>query len=99
MTSRQKVLQRRKTQLLHLIESERNQLQLQSQKWQQLTAPIDHSWYAIMRYRPIVLGATAGIIAIVGLRKPLRILRWSRRALSLWSSYQLFKQSSAPQQK
>lgn len=99
MTSKRKVLQRRKAQLLQLIEAERGELQLQAQEWQQLTAPIDHAWYAVMRYRPLVLGAAAAVLAIGGLRKPLRILRWSRQALSLWSSYQLFKRTSAHWQK
>lgn len=99
MTSKQKVLQRRKTQLLQLIETERDGLQLQAREWRQLTAPLDQVWYAVMRYRPLVLGAAAGALAIAGLRKPLRILRWSRQALSLWSSYQLFKRTSAYWQK
>lgn len=98
MTSRSKVLQRRKAQLLEYIVAERVALQHQAVEWQQLTAPIDQGWYAVMRYRPLIFGATA-LLVVSSIRKPVHLLRWGRKALSIWTSYQLFKRSSTHLQK
>ena len=90
LTRRDKILRQRKAQLLKHMQADRHLLQQNSVEWLQLTAPVDQGWQAMVRYKPVVLGAAA-FLAIRSLRQPLRLVRWSRKALSLWSSYQLLK--------
>jgi len=93
MTSKLEVLQRRKAQLIQNIVADRAALQQQADEWHQITSPLDQSWQNIMRYRSVIFGITA-VIAVSRIRKPLHLLSWTRKALSLWTSYQLFKRSS-----
>lgn len=93
VTRRDRVLQQRKKLLLKKMQVDRQLLQLHATEWLQLTSPVDQGWLAVMRYKHLALG-TAAVIVVRSLRHPLRLLRWSRKALSLWSSYQLLKRVS-----
>jgi len=93
MTSKRRVLQRRKSVLLQAIAAERETLRHEATQWHAATQRLDNGWAAIMRYRPLLMGAGA-LLALTTLKKPLHLVRWGRKALSLWTSYQLLKRTS-----
>jgi len=68
MTSKRRVLQRRKSVLLQAIAAERETLRHEATQWHAATQRLDNGWAAIMRYRPLLMGAGA-ILALTTLKK------------------------------
>ncbi len=94
MTSRIKVLRYRKAQLVRQIEAERTALKATAAEWRRSTESIDQGWQFLQRYKAILL-STVGVLALKNLRHPSRLIKWSRRAVSLFSSYLLLRKAAA----
>lgn len=81
-----------KEQLLRQIQQQRLDLAASKTLWLEKTAPIDHGWqvvYGLRKY--IAIGST--IFTFYSLRHPNKLMRWSRRTLSLWGTFRLMRKS------
>ncbi|ANI30217.1 cell division protein FtsH [Yersinia entomophaga] len=88
--SRQLRLEKEK--LLRQIEQQRLDLANSAAHWIEVTAPYDRGWLKILEMRKfLVLGSS--LIAVYGVRHPSRMIRWSRRALSAWGTFRLFRRT------
>ncbi|EKN3346009.1 YqjK-like family protein [Yersinia ruckeri] len=85
-------LQLEKEKLLRQIEQQRLDLANSAAHWLEITAPYDRGWLKILEMRKIlVLGSS--VLAIYSTRHPSRVIRWSRRALSVWGTVRLFRRT------
>lgn len=94
MTSRVNVLRYRKAQLVRQIEAERTALKATATEWRRSTESIDQGWQFLQRYKAILISAV-GVLALKNLRHPSRLVKWSRQAISLFSSYLLLRKTAA----
>lgn len=82
----------KKEQLLRQIQQQRLDLATSKNLWLEKTVPIDHGWQVIYGLRKyIAIGST--IFTLYGIRHPSKLMRWSRRALSLWGTFRLIHKS------
>ncbi|MDX3773877.1 YqjK-like family protein [Chromatiaceae bacterium AAb-1] len=94
MVHRYRAIQHRKAQLIRQIRQQRTELAAYTDEWHQVTDPLDQGWQNLLKYKMYILAA-ASLLAINTISHPDRLLRWSKRALSLWSSYTLLRRLSA----
>lgn len=83
-----------KARLLRKIERERADLALASQEWRVATNKLDHAWVKIVDMRKYLVVASSAM-AIYGIRHPSFLMRWSKRAFSIWGTVRLFRKTFA----
>lgn len=82
--------ERRKEQLIRQIQQQRLDLAANKTLWLEKTEPFDRSWqtlYGLRKYMAI----GSSVIALYGIRHPSKLIRWSRRALSVWGTVRLIR--------
>lgn len=81
-----------KVKLLRQIDTQRAELAAGCVEWLDATAKVDRGWVTLIDMRKyLVLGSS--VLAIYGIRHPSSVVRWSRRALSIWGTVQLFRRN------
>ena len=81
-----------KVKLLRKIDRQRGELARGRLDWLEATAKADRGWVTFIDLRKyLVLGSSA--LAIYGIRHPSSVVRWSRRALGIWGTVQLFRRN------
>ncbi|MEI7345821.1 YqjK-like family protein [Dickeya chrysanthemi] len=93
--NRRQRLAAEKGQLLSRIQQQRLTLVAEKKRWLEITAPCDEywrKWAHIRRYLPLLAPA----VAIVGLRHPRRLVRFVRKAASVWSAVKLIRATLSP---
>lgn len=84
--------EQKKMALLAMIQQQRQDLVASRDLWLHSTARYDRGWEVLLGLRHyLMLGA--GVMAIGILRRPRPLLRWGKRALGLWSSWRLLRNS------
>ncbi len=76
--------------LLRQIEQQRLDLANSTAHWIEVTAPYDSGWAKIVSMRKYLMVGSS-LVALYGIRHPSKIVRWSRRAVSVWGSIRLFR--------
>ncbi len=76
--------------LLRQIEQQRLDLANSTAHWIEVTAPYDSGWAKIVSMRKYLMVGSS-LVALYGIRHPSKIVRWSRRAVSLWGAIRLFR--------
>lgn len=88
--STRKEREARKAFLLSQIQQQRLDLNAGRRDWLELTASYDRKWNMLLSLRSWALVGSS-VFAIWGVRHPNRLVRWSRRGFSLWSTWRLVK--------
>lgn len=88
MNRRQLALE--KEALLREIQQQRLDLANSTARWVEVTAPFDRGWAQIVGMRKYLMVGSS-LVALYGVRHPSKLLRWSRRAISVWSTIQLVR--------
>ncbi|ABS46256.1 yqjK-like family protein [Yersinia pseudotuberculosis IP 32953] len=78
--------------LLREIQQQRLDLADNAARWVEVTAPFDRGWAQIVSMRKYLI-AGGSLVALYSVRHPSKLLRWSRRAVSTWSTLQLFRRT------
>lgn len=78
----------KKAALLQEIQQQRLELSRASQEWLDTTATLDRRWTMLIGLRKYAVVGIA-IVAVIGLRKPARLLKWSRKLVGLWGATRL----------
>ncbi|MFS2221219.1 YqjK-like family protein [Pantoea sp. B65] len=82
--------QRRKAQLLGIVQQQRLDLSAARRDWLAATARYDHGWLTLVSLRRyLLLGSSA--MAIWSARNPSFLMRWLRRGFGLWSTWRLIR--------
>ncbi len=87
-----KQLASRKTQLLREIQQQRLDLSSTSSQWLHKTESLDDGWRAMTKWRKYLIAGT-GILAIYGIRRPSRLIKWSRRAVSAVGTLRIIRRT------
>ncbi|MFW5401822.1 YqjK-like family protein [Yersinia sp. 2538 StPb PI] len=87
--SRRKLAQE-KAALLHEIQQQRLDLANSTAHWLEVTAPYDRGWAQIVGMRKYLMIGSS-LVALYGIRHPSKFIRWSRRAVGLWGTIRLFR--------
>lgn len=94
LSTKPEQLRRRKERLVRLIEQQRFGLSMASAQWLEQTASIDQGWQVLVRFKPVLLGF--GAVCVFGsLKSPSRLVRWGRKAMSLWGGYRMLRRSTS----
>lgn len=83
--NRRQARQLKKALLLNKITQQRSELAGNRQAFLEQTATFDNGCLVLMKY-PKLTAAGAGVLAVYALRRPRKLLLWSRRALGIWST-------------
>ncbi|KAB7898534.1 cell division protein FtsH [Rouxiella sp. S1S-2] len=83
-----------KARLLRKIERERADLAVASEEWLTATTKVDHAWVKIVDMRKYLVVASSAM-AIYSIRHPSKLMRWSKRAFSIWGTVRLFRKTFA----
>ncbi|MGJ3743200.1 YqjK-like family protein [Yersinia pseudotuberculosis] len=78
--------------LLREIQQQRLDLADNAARWVEVTAPFDRGWAQIVSMRKYLI-AGGSLVALYSVRHPSKLLRWSLRAVSTWSTLQLFRRT------
>jgi len=81
-----------KARLLRKIERERADLAVAKEEWLIATTKLDQVWVKIVDARKYLVVASSAL-AIYSIRHPSRLIRWSKRAFSLWGTVRLFQKT------
>lgn len=84
-----------KNRLLQRIEQQRIDVVSERRVWLDKTAPYDRYWQQIMSWRRYWLLAS-GAAALYGVRHPSRLIRWTRRGISLLGTLKLLHKTLSP---
>ncbi|NKI72978.1 cell division protein FtsH [Dickeya sp. CFBP 2040] len=79
-----------KKQLLRQIQQQRLDLVAEKNRWLDITAPYDaywQKWTRIRRYLVLI----PPIIAILGIRHPRRLIRFTRKVTGIWNALKLLR--------
>ncbi|WP_145507518.1 YqjK-like family protein [Yersinia alsatica] len=87
--SRRQLVQE-KAALLQEIQQQRLDLANSAAHWLEVTAPYDRGWAKIVGMRKYLM-VGSGIVALYGIRHPSKLVRWSRRVVSVWGTIRLFR--------
>ncbi|CQJ64139.1 inner membrane protein YqjK [Yersinia intermedia] len=87
--SRRKLAQE-KAALLREIQQQRLDLAHSAAHWIEVTAPYDRGWAQIVGMRKYLMVGSS-LVALYGIRHPSKLIRWSRRAVSIWGTIRLFR--------
>ncbi|MFD2190447.1 YqjK family protein [Pistricoccus aurantiacus] len=71
----------RKAKLESLIEQQRIDLLVDSQRFREATSGIDHAWHTLMRWK-VPLYGLGGLLVVRSARKPHSLRRWGQRAMA-----------------
>jgi hypothetical protein len=81
-----------KARLIRKIERQRADLAIASEEWLDSTAKLDHLWVKLFDARKYLVVASSAA-AIYSIRHPSRLIRWSKRAFSIWGTVRLFRKT------
>ena len=81
-----------KVRLLRKIERERADLVVAKQEWLTSTAKLDQTWLKVVDMRKYLVVASSAV-AVYSIRHPSRLIRWSKRAFSIWGTVRLFRKT------
>ncbi|WP_159565644.1 YqjK-like family protein [Budvicia diplopodorum] len=90
--SKQQSRELKKALLLHKIARQRSELAVNRQAFIEYTSTFDNGCLTLMKY-PKITAAGAGVIAIYVLRHPRKLMLWGRRALGIWGTLRLVRNS------
>lgn len=82
--NKRQLLATKKQMLIKRIEQQRSDLTASSKDWLQTTERYDRTWKFFITFRPLFIAAT-GILSIYSLKKPQKLLRLGKKALTIWS--------------
>ncbi|MFC0228196.1 YqjK-like family protein [Serratia aquatilis] len=82
----------KKEQLIRQIQQQRLELTANKVLWLEKTERIDHSWQTLFALRKYI-AVGSSIIALYGIRHPSKLIRWSRRALSILGTARLIQKT------
>ncbi|CNI42596.1 YqjK-like family protein [Yersinia pekkanenii] len=88
MSRRQLALE--KAALLREIQQQRLDLANSTAHWIDVTAPYDRVWAQIVSMRKYLIVGSS-LVALYSIRHPSKLIRWSRRAASVWGTVRLFR--------
>lgn len=88
MTRRER--ERRKAELLSIVQQQRLDLSAYRRDWQMAAAPWDRGWNTLINLRSWAM-AGSGIMAIWGLRHPRFLVRWTKRGVGIWSTWRMVR--------
>ena len=81
--------------LLQKIQQQRQELSADRQTWLAATSRYDQGWQTCLQAKRYLL-PVGGILAVLSLRHPRRIIRWTKRGLGLWSSWRMVRNLLSP---
>ncbi len=81
-----------KARLIRKIERERADLAIAADEWLVSTTKLDQVWLKVVDARKYLVIASSAA-AIYSIRHPSRLIRWSKRALSIWGTVRLFRKT------
>lgn len=93
--SRRQSREQKKEQLIRQIQQQRLDLTANKTLWLDTTEPLDRGWQTLYGLRKY-LAIGSGVVALYAVRHPSLLIRWSRRALSLWGTLRLVRKTFAP---
>ena len=76
--------------LVQQIQQQRVELGAARQTWLDSTRRYDHSWQTVLQVKRYLL-PVGGLLAVVSLRHPRVLGRWTKRGISLWSSWRMVR--------
>lgn len=88
--SSKKERNKRKQELLLVIEQQRLDLSAARLDWTQATSRYDQGWQTLVSLRHYFAIAT-GIATIWSIRHPRFLLRWAKRAAGVWGSWRVIR--------
>ncbi|SUB83665.1 Uncharacterised protein [Pragia fontium] len=82
----------KKALLVDKITRQRTELAQQRDAWLEYTADIDRGWLTLFKYRKVA-AISVGVVAVVSLRHPKKLMVWGRRAFGIWTTVNLVRQN------
>ncbi|KFK95396.1 MULTISPECIES: YqjK-like family protein [unclassified Serratia (in: enterobacteria)] len=82
----------KKQQLIQQIQQQRQDLAANKALWLDKTEYLDQGWQTLASLRKYVAIASS-MVALYGIRHPGKFIRWSRRALGVWSTVRLLRKA------
>ncbi|AJJ09602.1 yqjK-like family protein [Yersinia rohdei] len=83
-------LAQEKAALIQEIQQQRLDLAQCAAQWVEVTAPYDRGWATMVSMRKYLMVGSS-LLALYGIRHPSKLVRWSRRAVSVWGTIRLFR--------
>ncbi|MDU6410120.1 MAG: YqjK-like family protein [Yersiniaceae bacterium] len=84
-----------KLRLLYLIQEQRADLTDECDQWLVATAPYDRGWIKLMGMKKY-LAIGSSLMAVYTARHPNKVMQWGRRAVGIWGTVKLIRNTLSP---
>lgn len=83
----------RKQEIAHILSEigrQRSEFASGVRQWQDYTTPLDRGWNTLIGLRKYAVAGLA-VLVVCNIRRPGRLVQWSRCAYVAWNSWKLFR--------